>query len=96
VTGHCGRAGPLRNERRDVRRKALGEEEWWYSCKLFGMNSLTDETVWHVDLLLGNDCETSNCATDIAKQWVYGQACVHDNREHSRIARNRTAGVKLS
>jgi hypothetical protein len=38
-----------------------------YACRLFWTNSLTDEAMWHIDLLLGNDCKRSNYTTDVAK-----------------------------
>jgi hypothetical protein len=47
--------------------KPSEKKKWRYACRLFGMNSRKDETVWHVDLSLGNGCETSNYATNIAK-----------------------------
>jgi hypothetical protein len=46
---------------------ALGREKWWYTSKLFGMNSLKGEAMWYVDPLLGNDCEISNCVTAVPK-----------------------------
>jgi hypothetical protein len=44
---------------------ALGGKIWWYTCKLFGMNSLKGGAMWYVDPLLGNDCEISNCVTAV-------------------------------
>jgi hypothetical protein len=36
----------------DVTSTALGKEERRYACRLFGMNSLKEGEMWHVDSLL--------------------------------------------
>jgi hypothetical protein len=43
------------------------EKKWRYACKLFGMNSLKEGAMWHVDLLLGNDHEIGSYMTAAAK-----------------------------
>jgi hypothetical protein len=32
-------------------------KKWWYACRLFGMNSLKEGEMWHIDPLLGRDLE---------------------------------------
>jgi hypothetical protein len=36
---------------------------------LFGMNNLKEGAIWHIDQLLGNDCETNNETMAVARQW---------------------------
>jgi hypothetical protein len=42
-------------KRKKVKSTALEKEEMACACRLFGMNSLKEVAVWHVDLLLHND-----------------------------------------
>jgi hypothetical protein len=35
--------------------------------------------MWHVDPLLGNDCEISSYKTAGTKYWIRKQACSHGN-----------------
>lgn len=38
-------------------RRTLGSErkKWWYTCRIFRINSLKERAMWHIDLLLAND-----------------------------------------
>jgi hypothetical protein len=35
------------------------KKKLWYACRLYGTNILKEGAMWHVDPLLGNDCETN-------------------------------------
>jgi hypothetical protein len=56
---------PLQNEIRDVKSTFLRK-------RINGdmPNGLKEGTIWHADLLLGNDRKTSNYATAIAKKRI--------------------------
>jgi hypothetical protein len=43
------------------------KKKWRYTCRLFGMNSLKEGAMWHVDPLLGIDFEMSKYATAVTK-----------------------------
>jgi hypothetical protein len=47
------------------------KKKWWYACKLFRTNSLKEEAMWHVDLLLGNNREISSHTTPVARQQIH-------------------------
>jgi hypothetical protein len=61
--------GPAPSETKEETSEAKPSEKkkWQYACRLFRTNSLKDEPMWHIDLLLGNDWKTSNYTRDIAK-----------------------------
>jgi hypothetical protein len=41
----------------------LEKKNWWYASRLFGMNSLEEGAMWHVDPVLGNNREIRNYTT---------------------------------
>jgi Uri superfamily endonuclease len=57
------KARPITN----ITSTALGKEERRYVYRLFGMTSLKEEAMWHVDHLLGNYREISSYTTAVAR-----------------------------
>jgi hypothetical protein len=58
----------------------LEKKKLRYAHMLFGMNSLKEGAMCHVDSLLGNDRKISNYTTAIAKEQYRKQACFHGNK----------------
>jgi hypothetical protein len=54
------------------------KKKWLHACRLFRMNSLKEGTMQHVDPLLGNDLETNNETTFVARQQIL-------NRQEYRV-----------
>jgi hypothetical protein len=52
----------------DATSTALEKKKWRYACRLFGTNSLKEGAMGHIDPLPGNDCETDNKTTAVARQ----------------------------
>jgi hypothetical protein len=78
VAGYCGRVGPLRNERRDVKSKPLEKKEWRYAGRLIGTNILKEGTMWLVTPLLGKYREISIYTRAVARVWLCKQHTVLD------------------
>jgi hypothetical protein len=67
VTGHSRGVGPSEMKEETSKAQPSETRKWQYACRLFWKNSLKEEAVRHVDPLLGNNRETSNYTTAIAK-----------------------------
>jgi hypothetical protein len=64
------RTEPRERKERPIKKSQAQPQEklkWRSACRLFVMNSLREGGMWHVDPLLGNDCEISNYTTAAAK-----------------------------
>jgi hypothetical protein len=45
----------------------LEMKKWWYACRLFGMTSLKEGTMWCVEPLLGSDLKANDETTSTAR-----------------------------
>jgi hypothetical protein len=46
----------------------LERKKWRYTCRLFRTNCLKEGAVWHVDPLLGSNCEMGDYTAAVARQ----------------------------
>jgi hypothetical protein len=51
----------------DVTHSPQKKNKWQYACRLLRTNSLKEEAMWHIDLLLGNNHETSSYTTAVTE-----------------------------